>query len=199
MTRRQPRNAKRECVHKIKKEKLEANARAASHVNLAGLKGRRSTEVASPSSMSSATPSPMAGPIRMPQQPPPVATKAPGVPGTAPSIGSPSGAKGRWQADSSSTGAWASYRGEGSGRAREGSGDRAKARPGPARSTPRPSSTRDAVSPRPAPPPRPAPRTPGPSGRGSQSRRHSRPGEGTPRGRLVPGKRRPVGNQVRSA
>ena len=27
----------------------------------------------------------MAGPIRMPQQPPPVATKAPGVPGTAPS------------------------------------------------------------------------------------------------------------------
>ena len=92
------------CVIKKEMPKLEANARAASHVNLAGLKGRRS-EVASPSSMSSATPSPMAGPIRMPQQPPPVATKAPGVPGTAPSIGSPSGAKGRWQADSSSTGA----------------------------------------------------------------------------------------------
>lgn len=58
-------------------------------------KGDRSTHCALPSIISSAIARPLPGPLRIPQQPCPVATKAPESPGTGPSSGTLSALIGR--------------------------------------------------------------------------------------------------------
>jgi hypothetical protein len=64
----------------------------------AGLKDERSTDRVAPSRINSAIASPVAGALRIPQTLWPVATYAPGAPGTAPISGSPSCVTGRKQA-----------------------------------------------------------------------------------------------------
>eukprot|EP00961_Rhodomonas_salina_P225042 3042634-Rhodomonas_salina.4 len=65
--------------------------------NRAGSKASRGTLDAAPSTMSSAMANPVAGALRMPQQPCPVATNAPSTPGTLPMTGVPSAASCEWQ------------------------------------------------------------------------------------------------------
>ena len=64
----------------------------------AGSNARMSTQLAAPSTISSATAAPVAGALRMPQHEWPEAMKAPSTIGTRPRMGAPSGELGRWQA-----------------------------------------------------------------------------------------------------